>query len=318
MTLLAPSRLWLLVLVAALGVGHLVLQRRRRQPAVRHPDLDLLVAVAPRHAGWRRHLAASTLLLAVAATVLGLARPAHAEQVPRDDAVVVLAIDTSESMRATDIAPSRMASAVDAAQGFVADAPEGYRIGLVTFDASAQVAVSPTTDRAAVTAALDDLEIHAGTAAGDAVVASLDAIEAATAGQAVTVDDVPYRAVVLLTDGESTSGLRLDQAGAQAAEAEVPVFSVAYGTPSGTIPYGDVDIPVPSDPAAMAGIAEASGGETYTATTAGDLGEVYDRIGTQVATVTEQVELTVPVAAAGAALLAAAFAMSLAWTPRLV
>ncbi|MCU1498059.1 MAG: hypothetical protein JWM47_2012 [Acidimicrobiales bacterium] len=317
MTLLAPDRLWLLALVAGLASAHALLQRRGRQPAVRHPDLDLLVSVAPRFAGWRRHLSAAALLVALSATVVGLARPAHAVEVPRDDAVIILAIDTSESMRATDVAPSRFEVAVDAAVDFVADAPEGYRLGLVTFDASAQVAVAPTTDRAAVTTALHAMEIHPGTAAGDAVVTSLDAIDAATASELVTVDDQPYRAIVLLTDGTSTSGTDLDDAAARAADDEVPVFTVAYGTDTGTIPFGDVDIPVPADPEAMAALAATTDASTYSATTADALAEVYDRIGTQIATITEQEELTVPLAAAGAALLAASLIMSLAWSPRL-
>ncbi|QXC61097.1 VWA domain-containing protein [Aquihabitans sp. G128] len=318
MTLLSPSRLWLFVILAALAAAYAVLARRKRQRAVRHPDLDLLASVAPRGGAWRRHLTAAALFLSVAGMVLGLARPAHAAEVPRDDAVVVLAIDTSESMAATDVSPSRIEVAVAAAKDFVDQAPSAYRIGLVTFDASAQVAVSPTTDHAALTSALDAIELHQGTAAGDAVTASLDAIEASSSDQVVLADDQPYRAIVLLSDGASTSGASIDAAAAKAADAEVPVFTVAYGTADGVLPFRGTEVPVPSDPSAMAALADATDGETYTATSARGLADVYDRIGTRIGTVTEQVELTVPLAAGATVLLAAAFVMSLAWAPRLV
>lgn len=317
-TLLAPSRLWLLVVLALAGAAYAVLQRRRRRPAVRHPDLDLLASVAPRGAGWRRHLTAAVLALSVVGLVLGLARPAQAEQVPRQDAVVVLAIDTSMSMTATDVAPDRLQVAVAAAKDFLAAAPKAYRIGLVTFDASAQVAVSPTTDRAAMTSALDHLQLHAGSSAGEAVQTSLDAIDATTADQLVVADDAkPYRAIVMLSDGSSVKGEALDAAAAEAAKDGVPIFTVAYGTADGAIPFGDTSLPVPADPEAMAALAQQTEGETYTATTAQGLADVYDRIGARISTVTEQVELTVPLAAGAAALLAVAFVLSLLWAPRL-
>lgn len=177
MTLLAPHWLWLLALLGVALAAYLVVQRRRRPPAVRHPDLDLVRAVAPRSGAWRRHLTAATLLVALVGLVLGLARPAQAREQPRDDAVIVLALDTSSSMRATDIAPNRLEVAIDAAQDFVADAPDGYRIGLVTFGSTASLVVPPTTDRETLSASLDHLEAGGATATGDAVLAALDALE---------------------------------------------------------------------------------------------------------------------------------------------
>ncbi len=318
MTLLAPHWLWLLALLGGAVVAYAVVAHRRRPDAVRHPDLGLVMAVAPRSAGWRRHLTAATLLLALVGLVLGLARPAQAQQQPRDDAVIVLALDTSSSMRATDIEPNRLEVAVDAAQDFVADAPEGYRIGLVTFGSTASLVVPPTTDRDTLTASLDQLEPGGATATGDAVLAALDALEGAGDPDAVvTSDDGAYQAIVLLTDGYSTEGATLDEVAAQAAEREVPIFTVAYGTPDGVLGSGPDASPVPSDPAAMAALAEATGGTTYEATSAGALSDVYDQITTQISTVTAQVELTVPLVAAAALALTAALAMSMAWSPRL-
>lgn len=320
MTLLAPSRLWLLALLAALAVAYVVVQRRRRPPAVRHPDLGLVVAVAPRSGAWRRHLTAATLLLAMAGLVLGLARPAQAQEQRRDDAVIMLALDTSSSMRATDVDPNRLEVAIEAAQDFVADAPDGYRIGLVTFGSTASVAVPPTTDRTILTSSLDDLTAGGATAAGDAVMLALDALDGAADPTAVVTTEAegPYQAIVLLTDGNTTEGATLDAAAAEAEERNVPIHTVAYGTADGMLGTGPDASPVPSDPAAMAALAEATGGTTYTATSAGSLADVYDQITTQIATFTEQVELTVPLAAGAALVLTAAFAMSLAWSPRLV
>lgn len=319
MTLLAPSRLWLFALLAAVAIAYVVIQFRRRQPAVRHPDLALVRSIAPRSGAWRRHLTAATLLVAMAGLVLGLARPAQAQEQKRDDAVIMLALDTSSSMRATDVSPNRLKVAIAAAKDFVAKAPAGYRIGLVTFGSTAAVAVPPTTDRTVLTNSLTNLKAGGATAAGDAVVLALDALEGAQAPDAVvtTEADKPYQAIVLLTDGSSTKGATLDEAAATAKKRNVPINTVAYGTADGMLGTGPKASPVPSDPAAMAEVAKTTGGKTYTATTAGGLADVYDQITTQISTITQQVELTVPLAAAAAVALVAAFAMSLAWSPRL-
>ncbi|MBX3286092.1 MAG: VWA domain-containing protein [Actinobacteria bacterium] len=318
MTLLAPHWLWLLALLGGGVVAYLVVQHRRRPTAVRHPDLDLVVAVAPRSGAWRRHLTAATMLLALVGLVLGLARPAQAQEQPRDDAVIMLALDTSSSMRATDIAPNRLEVAISAAQDFVGDAPDGYRIGLVTYGSTASVVVPPTTDREILSRSLDQLQAGGATATGDAVLAALDALQgAADPGAVVTGDDGAYQAIVLLSDGYSTEGATLEEVAAKAKDQDVPIFTVAYGTPDGVLGSGPDASPVPSDPASMAQLAEATGGRTYEATSAGALSAVYDQITTQISTVTAQVELTVPLAAAAAVALAAAVAMSMAWSPRI-
>src|SRR5213592_2850995 len=150
MTFLSPSRLLLLVFVFALGAAYVVLQKRRRHYAVRFTNIALLDSVAPKRPGWRRHLSAAIAGVALIAMVVGLARPARDEKVPREEAVVMLAIDVSRSMTATDVAPSRLESAVAAAKDFVDGVPGGFRVGLVAFDDEARILATPTLERQVV------------------------------------------------------------------------------------------------------------------------------------------------------------------------
>ncbi|WP_426573450.1 VWA domain-containing protein [Aquihabitans sp. McL0605] len=315
MTLIAPDRLWLLAAVAVLGVLYVVAQVRRTAPAVRHPDLALVESVAPRWPGWRRHLTAAGLLLAMAALVVGLARPAHAVDVQRKEAVVMLAMDVSKSMTATDVAPNRLAAAQAAAKEFVQSAPEGYRIGLVTFDAKTHTLASPTTDRAELLAAIDGLKAANGTAAGDGLATAVDVIKADATANPTTTD--PYKAIILLADGDSSSGRTLADATADAVDAKVPVFTIAYGTPNATIVVDGKTMDAGADTTAIAAVSAATGGTDYTASSSGELSDVYGKIGTTIAAGTEDQELTVPLALAGALLLSLTLIGTMAWTPRL-
>lgn len=319
MTLLAPDRLWLLAIVVALGLAYATLQRRRRHHGVRHPRVALVAAVAPRRAGWRRHLTAGALLLSVVALVGGLARPAESAVVPRKEAVVMLAVDISASMSATDVAPSRLAAAVTAARHFVDAAPDAYRIGLVSFDVAGHTLVNPTTDHGAVVRALDRLRPIRGTAAGEGLYTALDVIHATTVADGVVIaDDKPYAAVVLLTDGANTVGRSLPAAARAAAHQKVPVFTIAYGTDGGVARVNGKTVPVPADPGAMEAVARISGGKSYTAVTAAQLTGVYDQISSHIGHVTEQVELTVVLAAVAAAALTFGLGTSMLWSPRLI
>jgi Ca-activated chloride channel family protein len=315
MTLISPDRLWLLALVALLGVAYAVAQRVRTVPAVRHPDVALLDSISPRWTGWRRHLTAALLLLALVAFVIGLARPAHAVPVERKEAVVVLAMDVSKSMTATDVSPTRLEAAQAAAEDFVESAPAGYRIGLVTFDAETRTLASPTTDRAELLAAIDSLEAANGTAAGDGLATAVDVLDADATDNPDTDD--AYRAIILLADGDSSTGRTLADATQDAVDIEVPVFTIAYGTADATIVVDGTTMDAGADPTTIAAVATATGGTDYTASTGGELSNVYDQIGTTIAAGTEQVELTVPLALAGAALLSVALVATMAWTPRL-
>lgn len=321
LTLLAPERLWLLALLPFAVLVGVVVARRSRPDAVRHPDVALVAAVAPARVPWRRHAAGLGLLVAVVALVTTLARPAEAREVQREDAVVVLAIDTSLSMTATDIEPDRLTAAIEAATDFVDAAPDTHRIGVVTFSGTARTVVAPTDDHDAVVAALADIEPAEGTAPGDGLDLAL-ALAAQADDSVVTGDESAYAAVVLLSDGREATvtdpaATTLAAATDQAVEAGVPVYTVAYGTDAGTVVIDGEERPVPADPEAMAAVAAATGGETHTATSAAQLVEVYDRIGTRIATVTETVDVLTPFALIAALGLAAAVAAGLVWSPRL-
>ena len=317
MTLLSPGKLWLLPAVVALGAAYVWLQRQRRRRAVRHPHVRLVALVSGRRAGWRRHHVAGALGFAIVALIIGLARPAHRVQVPREEAVVMLAIDVSGSMTATDIAPSRLEAAIAEAKRFSSSAPASYKIGLVAFDDSGHTLATPTTDRSTVLDALGRLQRGHGTAAGEGLFTALDDITAATQ-DTTAVSDRPYAAVILLADGANTIGRSLADAAQAAADQRVPVFTIAYGTAGGTVEVEGKTTPVPSDPASMARVAATTGGTTFTATSGNELASVYDQIGTTIGHLTEQRELVVVCAVAALVALVLALGGSMLWNPRLV
>jgi len=155
-TFLTPWRLALLGVVVVLGIVYVVFQRRRARYAVRFTNLELLESVAPRRPGWRRHVAAAVQLVALAVLIVALAQPVHDIKVPRERATVMLALDVSLSMEATDVRPSRIEAAKSAASSFLDDVPPQVNVGLVTFAGSARIRVTPTTDRELVRAAIED------------------------------------------------------------------------------------------------------------------------------------------------------------------
>ena len=308
MTFTSPTRLWLLAVVAALALAHVLLQRRRSRYAVRLPGLALLASVAPR-LGWRKHVASTALLLSMVGATAAFAEPRAQVQVPRERATVVVALDVSLSMAATDVDPDRLTAAKAAAEQFVEGLPASFDVGLVAFSGTASVAVAPTQDRTAVTAAIDDLTMDGGTAIGEAVVSSV------TAAAAAGVEDVPAH-VVLLSDGENTAGRSPGAAVPDAVSAGVPVSTIAYGTPEGEVRIDGRRIRVPVDAPALAELAADTGGTAYEAASGDELEEVYDDIGSAVGTTTESREVSAGVA--GLALLSAvgAGAAALAWSPR--
>ncbi len=174
----APHRLWLLIIPIAMVIAYLVMQRRRRSYAVRFTNVDLLDSVAPDRPGWRRHLPALLLLFALVVGAMGFAKPARAEDVASKGGVVMLAIDTSLSMEATDVSPTRIDAAKAAATSFLKTLPDGVRVGVVGFDGSSHILLDPTTDTAAVKRTIDRLQLGEGTAIGEAVFSALEAINA--------------------------------------------------------------------------------------------------------------------------------------------
>jgi len=310
---LAASRLWLLVVVGAVALAYVVQAvRGARRHAVRFTNLDLLASVAPRRPGWRRHLPAALLVLSLAAMVLSLARPTRDERVPRERATVLLAVDVSISMDATDVAPSRLAAAQAAATTFARRLPERINLGLVSFAGSATVRVAPTTDREAVVRAIDRLELAEATAIGDAMLACLDAIEA------VPVDGEPVPAsVVLMSDGETTVGVPNSRAADAADRAGVPITTIAFGTDEGTIRYEGRVLPVPVNEEDLRAIADNTGGRTFSAATGEELQSVYEDIGSSVGFELEAREVGRWFTGVALALATLAAAGSLVWFSRI-
>ena len=314
MTFLAGGRLVLLLAVAALVVAYVVVQRMRREHAVRFTNLALLASVAPRRPGWRRHLPAGALALALGLLVVAFARPARGVKVPRERATVVMAIDVSLSMQATDVYPTRIDAAVEAASTFVDLLPPRLNLGLVTFAGTAQVLVSPTTDHDLVKRSLQSLQLSERTAIGEAVFASLAAIGTVPEDQGQP--PAPGR-VVLMSDGATTQGRPNELAAAAAKEAGVPVSTIAFGTDSGVVWVEGGAIPVPVDRAALADLARGTGGQAFTAVSEAELEKVYADIGSSVGYRTEKREVSTWFVGLGLVLALAAAAGSLVWTSRL-
>ena len=330
LSFLEPSRLWLLVLPVALLAGYLVSQVRRRGYVVRFTNMELLDSVAPKRPRWRRHLPAIGLQLGLVALALSLAEPAVADQVADEQAVVVLALDTSLSMQATDVAPSRLDAAQEAARSFLDNVPEGVRVGLVSFDNGARLLVPPTDKVAVLERAVDRLDLGEGTAIGEAVFASLDAIDealqtgekASTAGaesSGTPAEDASQPAVVvLLSDGENTVGRSNEEAAAAASAQGRPIHTVAVGTDGGaiTLPDGTTQ-PVPVNRPALQDLAKQTGGRAFSAYSSDELRQVYEDLGR---TLTEEpVQKDVSGWFVGGAMVFLAFAAlgSLLWFARL-
>lgn len=321
MTFLASWRLVLLVLPVALLAAYLLAQRSRRKVAVRFTNVDLLASVAPRRSGWQRHLASGALLGALVLLVVGFAQPARVERTPKQRATVILSLDVSGSMIANDVSPSRLAAAEQAARGFVNALPPGVQLGLVSFSRSASVLVAPTADRSTVLAAIDSLQSGGGTATADAIALSLTTIKSVPPGAG---GQVAPAAIVLMSDGAPTIGRNgvspqqsVDDEAATAKQAGVKIDTIAFGTQGGTVTIEGVTIAVPSDPVAMAQIAKATGGQTFTAQSADELKSVYNQIGRVVGYDVHRHEITAWFTGIGLVVAALAGVAGLLWTQRI-
>ncbi|MCB0970621.1 MAG: VWA domain-containing protein [Acidimicrobiales bacterium] len=315
MSFVHPERLVLLVGVAALAVALAAVVLRRRQAVARYTNPDLYDRLVPERTGWRGLVGPILALVALALVVVSVAQPTRLERVPREQGVVVLAIDVSLSMTATDIEPSRLEAAIAGASSFVDELPDGIDVGLVAFDGDARLLVLPTDDHATVTAAIATLSTDERTATGEAVYTSLQAVADAQAAEGGDGTDVPA-SIVLLSDGVATVGRSLSAAAGAAVEAEIPITTIAYGTPEGSVVIDGQAIGVPADTASMIQVADATGGTYFEATSAGELRDVYTDIQTTIGY--EQVPVDVSRAWLGAAfvVLLVAAGWSLATTTR--
>lgn len=312
MSFLAPGRLAILFVVAAIAALYVLAQRRRLKYVVRFTNLDLLESVAPRRPGPRRHLPAAALLLSMTAMVIGLARPVRTERVAREEGVIVLAIDVSPSMMANDVAPTRFEAAKLAVDRFIDGLPDGIRLGLVSFAGTAQVVVPPTDDLELVRQGVAKLTFRSETGLGEAIFASLDALAIEAAG-----GRLPAAGVVLMSDGATTTGRDERDAARRARDAGVPVSTISFGTAEGTVVLDGETIPVPPDADALHTIARLTEGRAFEAATAEELTGVYRSIGRSVQTVEVHRQLMEWFLATGFILAMVAGGLSLLWFSRL-
>jgi Ca-activated chloride channel family protein len=281
MHFLSPGRLWFLLLIPLIVAGYIFLQHRRSQYALRFTNIALLDRVAPRRPQWRRHLAVGLALLAAMTCIMAFAQPKDKVKVPRERATIVVAIDVSLSMMATDIQPNRLEAAKESAKEFVNALPPKFNVALVNFAGTASIIVPPTLDRSTVDRSIDGLELAESTATGEGIFTSLQALTQVPPDPAHPNDPAPAR-IVMLSDGKRTVG-RTAQEGAQAAKAKnTPVYTICFGTDSGFIEMDGIRQRVPPDRNELRSIAEISGGKAYTAESAGELKDVYKDIGSSV------------------------------------
>src|SRR5688500_10806497 len=346
----SPAFLWALLALPAALAAYVFAQRRRARYAVRFTNLELLATVMPRVPAWRRHLPAALSLLALATLVAGFAQPHALIPVPKDQATVVLVMDTSGSMAATDVQPTRMGAARQAAKTFLDAIPGSFKISVVAFASTTRTLLQPSTDRAAARAAIDSLQDNGGTAMGDGIMRGVEIAQASVAStQAATlVPSFPPTAtpaggaateppankpaaILLLSDGANTDGRATPVEAARAAQAAgIPVYTIALGTEDGVleVPGAPVmpglggrrsptrRIEVPPDERTLRQIAEITGGQFFSAPTANDLRAVYRDIGARIGFEHERQEVTFAFTAAGALLLIGA-ALSSLWLRRL-
>jgi Ca-activated chloride channel homolog len=352
------ERPWLLLALLAIpaAIGLYVLaERRRMRYAISFTNLEVLAAVAGGRQ-WRRYLPPALFLLALAALCIAVARPEHKTLVAQDRATVILVVDVSRSMEATDVKPTRLKAAEAAVRTFLGRVPKRMRIGLIAFAGDPQVATPPTTDRSPVREALNSLEWfprYGGTAIGDALAAAVElGQQAASRGggdlaAATTTKTHGLVSILLLSDGAQTRGDLEPLEGAQRAKAAgIPVYTVALGTPKGRLrfdrgwsptpglgpgsgggggggfggggaPFRRGSVPVPPDPATLHAIASTTGGKFFAARNAESLKGAYSHLGSRLGRKPGRTEITYAFIAVAAGLLLAAGLLSAAWSPRL-
>jgi Ca-activated chloride channel homolog len=278
--------LFLLVVLGVIGL-YVVVQRTRHKRMLRFANMDLLESVAPQRPARWRHLSAILMVLSLLLLTIAMAGPTNDVRIPRNRAVVMLVIDVSQSMRATDVAPSRLAAAQEAAKQFADQLTPGINLGLIAYAGTATVLVSPTTNRDSTKAAIDKLQLADRTATGEGIFTALQAI--ATVGAVIGGGDEPPPArIVLMSDGKETVPSNPDNpkgaytAARTAADQGVPISTVSFGTKYGYVEINDQRQPVPVDDEMLRKIADLSGGNAYTASSLEQLKEVFTTLQEQI------------------------------------
>ncbi|KHO21929.1 VWA domain-containing protein [Mycolicibacterium setense] len=280
---------WFLFLfvVLALVAYYVIVQRARKQRVLRFANMELLESVAPKQPTRWRHLPAALLAVSLVLLTVAMAGPTHDVRIPRNRAVVMLVIDVSQSMRATDVAPSRLAAAQEAAKQFADQLTPGINLGLIAYAGTATVLVQPTTNRDATKNGLDKLQLADRTATGEGIFTALQAI--ATVGAVIGGgDEKPPARIVLMSDGKETVPSNPDNpkgaytAARTAKDQGVPISTVSFGTPYGYVEINDQRQPVPVDDEMLGRIAKLSGGDAFTASSLEQLKEVFTSLQQQI------------------------------------
>jgi Ca-activated chloride channel homolog len=278
--------LFLLVVLGLIGL-YIVVQLARHKRMLRFANMELLESVAPKRPSRWRHLPAILLVTSLVLFTVAMAGPTHDVRIPRNRAVVMLVIDVSQSMRATDVSPSRMAAAQEAAKQFADQLTPGINLGLISYAGTATVLVSPTTNRESTKAAIDRLQLADRTATGEGIFTALQAI--ATVGAVIGGGDEPPPArVVLMSDGKETVPSNPDNpkgaytAARTAKDQGVPISTVSFGTPYGFVEINEQRQPVPVDDEMLKKIADLSGGDAYTASSLEQLKGVFTNLQEQI------------------------------------
>ena len=346
MTFLWPELLWLLVAVPALIGLYVLLLRRKKKQALRYASLGMVRDAMGAGQRFRRHVPPLVFLLALIVLIVAIARPTATITLPSQHETIILAMDVSGSMRAADVEPNRIGAAQAAARAFVADQPASARIGVVSFAATASVVQPPTRNREDILAAIDRFQLQRGTAVGSGILVSLKTIfpdvefdlrgsnprddprgvpldKAGTSGKAAPKNVPPgsytSAAIILLTDGQTTTGPNPIEAARMAADRGVRIYTVGIGTPNGEILGSEGwSMRVRLDEESLKTIANVTHGEYFYASNAMDLKKVYESLNTRLALETRQTEITALLAAAAALITLLAAFLSMLWFNRIL
>jgi len=326
-----PGMLLLLLLAPLLVLAYLWAQRRRKRYALRFASLSVVKEAMGRGPGWRRHVPPALFLTGLTILLFSLARPLSVVTLPSQEGTIILAIDSSGSMRAEDMAPTRLDAAKAAARTFVERQPEGVRIGVVSFSDSSFLVQAPTDDKQAVLGAINRLTWQRGTAIGSAMLTSLDAIfeEAdAEGGMMSELEPTPTPVprgiyepaiIILLSDGQSNRGPRPLEVVQEAVDRGVRIYTVGVGTERGAVlNYRGRSMRVQLDETTLKGIADATGGDYYNASSESELQAIYQNLGMEIVFRQQEAEITAIFAAIGAVFVLAAGVLSMLWFSRIL
>ncbi len=342
-----PQFLWLLLLLPLLVLLYLWLQRRRKKLALRYASLTIVRQAIGKGPGWRRHVPPLLMLLALASLLLASARPVAVVALPSNQQTIILAMDVSGSMRATDVQPTRLEAAQAAARTFLKELPRDVKVGIVAFAGSAQVAQLPTLNREDLVTAIDRFQLQRATATGNAIVISLATLfpnagielqqlssDRMRGGAGRSLDQAPPKqsefvpvppgsytsaAIIMLTDGQRTTGVDPLEAAKMAADRGVKVYTVGIGTVDGeTIGFEGWSMRVRLDEETLKSIAQKTAAEYYYAGTAQDLTKVYQSLSSRLTLEKKETEISALLALAGALLALLAASLSVWWFNRVL